>query len=150
MGRMTRKKAAEVAEQLHIDEDQLLELPSDDAVILKTSSDGPGGRARSPLGEIALNSTDNTSDDSTDLRKSTRSRTGGRKGGKGKKNNFATSTTSKPYEFDYNATDNIEPDENDSAPSPASEKAAEDLLKDIPKCKTFRFIYCNIAILPPL
>lgn len=47
-GRMTRAKAAEVAEQLHIDEDAVLDLSS----VANTPE-----KAREPLGEITSNST---------------------------------------------------------------------------------------------
>ncbi|KAK5715715.1 hypothetical protein LTR17_016703 [Elasticomyces elasticus] len=81
MPRMTRAKAAEVADKLHVDEDAVLELPSEiaDATMLKT----PEAVERTPLIEIAPNS-GGTTDDSmnVELRKSTRARKGGKKGRK--------------------------------------------------------------------
>ncbi|KAK5697316.1 hypothetical protein LTR97_007453 [Elasticomyces elasticus] len=83
MPRMTRAKAAEVADKLHVDEDAVLELPSDvaDATMLKT----PEAVDRTPLIEIAPNS-GGTMDDSVnmELKKSTRARKGG-KTAKGRK-----------------------------------------------------------------
>ncbi|KAK5688877.1 hypothetical protein LTS10_000856 [Elasticomyces elasticus] len=81
MPRMTRAKAAEVADKLHVDEDAVLELPSEiaDATMLKT----PEAVERAPLIEIAPNS-GGTTDDSmnVELKKSTRARKGGKKGRK--------------------------------------------------------------------
>lgn len=75
MPRMTRAKAAEVAEQLHIDEDAVLELPSDDALLdLKAS-------VREPLGDLAPNRTSGglEEEQNSQLRKSTRGQKGGHK-----------------------------------------------------------------------
>ncbi|KAK3653234.1 hypothetical protein LTR56_004770 [Elasticomyces elasticus] len=83
MPRMTRAKAAEVADKLHVDEDAVLELPSEiaDATMLKT----PEAVERTPLIDIAPNS-GGTMDDSVnmELKKSTRARKGG-KTAKGRK-----------------------------------------------------------------
>ncbi|KAK5745183.1 hypothetical protein LTR17_001635 [Elasticomyces elasticus] len=83
MPRMTRAKAAEVADKLHVDEDAVLELPSEiaDATMLKT----PEVVERTPLIDIAPNS-GGTMDDSVnmELKKSTRARKGG-KTAKGRK-----------------------------------------------------------------
>ncbi len=139
MGRMTRKKAAEVAEQLHIDEDDLLELPSDDlAVATKANlkSTTPEPKDRPPLGEIAPNSAESKSqpeDEGHELRKSTRGKKGKKSGAKGKKNNPAAGTATQPEISLANDIVDVLPDEYDSAPSPASEKAAEDLTRDIPE-----------------
>ena len=136
MGRVTRKKAAEIAEQLHIDEDALLDISGDDAAIIKAKASTPDPTDRAPLGELAPNSADsiNHSDDGgQELKKSVRGKKGGKKAAaKGKKNNLAASTASQPAE---DPQDEVLPDDNDSAPSPASEKAAEDLMKDVPECK---------------
>ncbi|KAK5715437.1 hypothetical protein LTR15_010081 [Elasticomyces elasticus] len=84
MPRMTRAKAAEVADKLHVDEDAVLELPSeiaDATMLMKT----PEAVDRTPLNEIAPNS-GGTMDDSVnmELKKSTRARKGG-KTAKGRK-----------------------------------------------------------------
>lgn len=133
---MTRKKAAEVAEQLHIDEDALLDIPSDDVALLKAKASTPEPNDRAPLGELAPNSADSTShsdDGVPELKKSVRGKKGGKKaGGKAKKTDLTASTASQAAE---DPQDNVLPEENDSAPSPASEKAAEDLMKDVPECK---------------
>ena len=137
MGRVTRKKAADLAEQLHVDEDTILELP-DETLAAKAKARTPEPSDDRPaLGELAPNSADSKSqseDQSQELKKSTRGNKGGKKGGaKNKKNNLATSTISLSEASD--GQQEVLPDEKDSAPSPASEKAAEDLMKDIPECK---------------
>jgi hypothetical protein len=136
MGRVTRKKAAEIAEQLHIDEDALLNVSGDEAAIIKAKASTPDPTDRAPLGELAPNSADSNShseDGGQELKKSVRGKKGGKKGAvKGKKNNLAASTASQPAE---DPQYEVLPDDNDSAPSPASEKAAEDLMKDVPECK---------------
>ncbi|KAK3722760.1 hypothetical protein LTR37_002332 [Vermiconidia calcicola] len=134
--RMTRKKAAEVAEQLHIDEDELLARPYDDpSAIAKVATPEPADRA--PLGDIAPNSAESKSqsdDGAQELKKSTRRKKPRKLGpGRGKKNNPAASTTSVADVADEDGSKEVIPDEDDSAPSPASEKAAEDLLKDVPE-----------------
>ena len=136
MGRMTRKQAAEVAEQLHIDEDDLLNLPSDD-IAAKADILTPGPNERAPLADLAPNSADSKSDDvEHELKKSTRGRKGGKKGGtKSNKKILGASTTSEGHLSNELDAGKVLPDEMDSAPSPASEKAAEDLMKDIPGCK---------------
>ena len=143
VGRMTRKQAADIAQELHVDEDAVLGIPSDDIAILKASVSTPNPSDRAPLGELAPNSADSNShsDDGTqELKKSTRGRKGAKKGGaRGKKNDLGASTASQPAE---GFQDTVLPDDNEFAPSPASEKAAEDLMKDIPEreymcsCKT--------------
>lgn len=138
MGRMTRKKAAEVAEQLHIDEDELLVQPIDEGVLVaKTSAIEFDTSSRPPLGELAPNSADSKSpsEDDGEMRKSTRGRKGKKSAAKGKIPDLAASTVSRPDVTNGNETQEVVPDDNDSAPSPASEKAAEDLLKDGPERK---------------
>ena len=136
MGRVTRQKAAEIAEQLHIDEDALLDIPSDDIAAMKATASTPDPTDRAPLGELAPNSADSNShseDGGQELKKSVRGKKGVKKGGaKSKKNNLGASTASQAAE---DPQDEVLPDDNDAAPSPASEKAAEDLMKDIPECK---------------
>ena len=137
MGRMTRKKAAEVAENFHVDADKVLALPSDDAV-LEAKQTTPEPNDRAPLGELAPNSAESKSpseDTTQELRKSTRGKKGGKKGGaKVKKTNLAASTASQIDTTEDPAE--VLPDDVDSAPSPASEKAAEELMKDVPECKS--------------
>ena len=135
---MTRRKAAEVAEQLHVDEDDLLQLPSDDvaAARAKTSTaETPEPRERAPLGDLAPNSADSKSqsDDGTqELKKSVRGKQGAKSGGsRSKRNNLAASTASQPVV----GPQAVLPDKHDSATSPASETAAEDLIVDAPECK---------------
>ncbi|KAK4896597.1 hypothetical protein LTR27_005515 [Elasticomyces elasticus] len=84
MPRMTRAKAAEVADKLHVDEDAVLELPSeiaDATMLMKT----PEAVERTPLIDIAPNSGGTMDDNSSvELKKSTRARKGG-KTAKGRK-----------------------------------------------------------------
>ena len=138
MGRITRKKAAEVAETLHIDADAVLQL-EDDSGLSKVGGLRIELDERMPLGELQSNSADNNSqsdDGSQELRKSTRSRAGAKKSTKGKKNLAASTASPAELPEASNASQEVLPDENDSTPSPASEKAAEELLKDIPECKS--------------
>lgn len=135
MGRVTRKKAAEIAEQLHVDEDVVLESNADDAAVIAKMTT-PEHDNRAPLGEIEPNSAESRSveeeeEPAQELKKSTRGRKTGKKGGaKGKKNNLAASTETLPE-----TADDVVPDDNESAPSPASEKAAEDLSRAEPECE---------------
>ena len=139
MGRITRKKAAEGADALHIDEEAVLELGEEDENIQFTRNAKElvlVPRDREPLGELESNSLESKSqsdDAAQELKKSTRGKKGSKRGGKGKKNNLAASTASQLEipEVVINQPE-VLPDENDSTPSPASEKAAEELLKDIP------------------
>ena len=132
---MTRRKAAEVAEALHVDEDALLAVPNENLPIsAKEATPEPTDRA--PLGELAPNSAESksqTEDQTQELRKSTRGKRAGKKvAARCKKNDLAASTTSTVFDD----AQEVLPDENDSTPSPASEKAADELLKDVPECKS--------------
>lgn len=130
--RLTRKKAAELADQMHIDEDALLEPPIED-LLLQAKAHTPEPNDRPALGEIAPNSADSKTqpeEGAQELRKSTRGKKGGKKAGeKGSKNNLKASTAD-PADT-TNQQQEVSPDESDSAPSPASEKAADDLMKDV-------------------
>lgn len=134
MGRVTRKQAAEIADKLHVDEDAVLEMNAEDSAI-KAKLATPEHGGRSPLGEIEPNSAESKKQEEDpveepveELKKSTRGRKAGKKGGaKGKKNNLAASTTALPEDCD------IVPDDNESAPSPASEKAAEEVISPQPE-----------------
>lgn len=136
MGRVTRQKAAEIAEQLHVDDEALLDLSNDDAALIKAKAAITDPADRAPLGELAPNSVDSCShseNETQELKKSVRGKKGAKKGGaKSKKNNLAASTASQPAE---DPQDEVLPDGNESAPSPASEKAAEDLMRGIPECE---------------
>ena len=137
MGRMTRKKAAEVAEQLHVDESVVLELPDENIITaVKVATPEPNG-SRLPLGELVPNSADSKSqsdDQSQELSKSTRGRKGVKKtGAKNRKDHLAASTASQPARADSEQQDL--PNEFEPEPSPASEKAAEDLTKDFENCE---------------
>lgn len=80
MPRLTRAKAAEVAEQMHVDEDAILEEN------MKVGTPEPSDR--NALEDLAPNSAGSGKDESREvaqLKKSTRGRKAGKKGGKGKK-----------------------------------------------------------------
>ncbi|KAK4549944.1 hypothetical protein LTR36_005245 [Oleoguttula mirabilis] len=128
MGRMTRAKAAEVAEKLHVDEDVVLGLPSENGGVVLNRT--PEKVDRSPLVEIAPNSGSGQDDEAetTALRQSTRSRKGGKRGVKGKKG-LGASTASQPET-------ELVPDEKEAVSSPASEATMEDLVKDEPTVDT--------------
>ena len=134
MGRMTRKKVADLAESLHVEEDALLDASTENAV-RDAKAYTPEPTDRAPLGELEPNSADSKtpSEDATqELKKSTQGKKGGKKGGAKKKNLAASAGPHLEYN---NGQQEVLPDENDSAPLPASEKAAEDLMKDVPECK---------------
>ncbi|KAK5127603.1 hypothetical protein LTR85_006943 [Meristemomyces frigidus] len=129
MGRMTRAKAAEVAEKLHVDEDVVLGLPSENGGVILNQT--PERALRSPLGEIAPNSgSGQDEEDIAELRKSTRSRRGGKKGAKSKKTNLAASVASRPDSL--GELPEVAPDETEAVSSPASEAAAEGLMAEGP------------------
>ena len=122
MGRMTRAKAAQVAEELHVDEDAVL----DSGLDLKMRT--PERDERAPLGEIAPNSGSGQEEESevADMRKSTRGRKGGKKGVKGKKTNLAASTASTATQPEtLEETEDVMDDVREAVFSPASEAAAD-------------------------
>lgn len=137
MGRVTRKKAAEIAEQLHVDEDAVLDMNTDEAAV-KANLAAPQHSDRSPLGELEPNSAESENpeeDPVEEFRKSTRSRKAGKKGtAKGKKNDLAAGVATLPEQAE------TVPDYNDAAPSPASEKAAEELISPEPECESISSI----------
>lgn len=121
---MTRAKAAEVAEKLHVDEDVVLGLQSENGGVVLNKT--PERVERSPLGDITPNSGGAGEDaeaDTAELRKSTRSRKAGKKGGKGKKNNLGASIASQP-EMTEDLPEAV-PDEREAASSPAREVAQD-------------------------
>lgn len=134
MGRMTRAKATEIAEQMHIDEDAVLDLSSHAQETATLST--PKAEARPPLSDIAPNSGRSKQSTEADVErvKPATAKKGGKKGAKAnKKNNtnpFGDSTTAA-------AEDPLEviPDEIESVPSPASRAASDDLMKDEPERK---------------
>ena len=119
-----------------MDGDVLLDFPSENAIV-DTKSHTPEPSGRPALGEIEVNSADSKSqseDMAQGLRKLTRGRKVGKKGAAKKEKNPAASTASPANSSDDQG---ILPDENESAPSPASEKAAEDLMKDFQERKLY-------------
>lgn len=129
MGRMTRAKAAEVAEKLHIDEDAVLELPGEHGVV-DVKSQSPESEERTVLGEIANNSGGSRADDDSEtaeLKRSTRGRKAGRKGGKGKKGVLAASTASTASLLEEGEGVEVVADGREAGLSPASEVDADGL-----------------------
>lgn len=96
MTRMTRARAAEVAETLHVDEDAVLGIPDEKISSLKPATP-PRERSRSPLGELAPNSAESKESEHP-AEKQTRGRKGGKKTAKGKKKDMSASTASQPEE----------------------------------------------------
>jgi len=143
MGRVTRKKAAELAESLHIDEDAVLELDQENSTVIDAklaAEQITSPMDRSPLGEIATNSGDNNSQSdlgAQELRKSTRSKKGGKKGAKSNKDTLSASTATQPELSGMGkaAAETVLQDQSDVIPSPASERAAEELMKDMGICE---------------
>ena len=143
MPRMTRAKAAEVAEHLHIDEDAVLELPSDEADVKLNTTPEPDERA--PLGEITPNSGGSREEDSeaAELKKSTRGKKGGKIGAKGKKNNVGTSTGSQAEAVDE-ASEAI-PEGQNAAASPVNEAAEDGIMQDASKGRFYGDLLCSIS-----
>ncbi|EGP82985.1 uncharacterized protein MYCGRDRAFT_111542 [Zymoseptoria tritici IPO323] len=129
MGRMTRAKAAEVAGMLHVHEDALLEPPCDNPEM--AGQVNPDGLNRKPLGEISGNigiseDNDNEMGDIGGAVKSKKVM---------EQNVECQNETSSNYTSLAQAGDRpgeVMPDSVESVPSPASEAAAEDLMKDAP------------------
>ncbi|GAB1741354.1 hypothetical protein NU219Hw_g6591t1 [Hortaea werneckii] len=118
MGRMTRAKAADLAEKLHVDEDAVLEMPEhDENAIAKLEM--PEKDERLPLGEIAPNSGSGHEDEVADMKKSTKGRKTAKKGAKGRKKDLAA-----------NANAQMEVEEEEE--KPAVEDAAEEALSEEP------------------
>lgn len=155
MPRLTRAKAAEVAEQLHIDEDAVLELhQADDENHLAGGGNLNGDdqnsilaspKRRPALVEIAQNSTrtgraatvtfidadDGENDDNTLIGKPTTTTTkrGGRKAGhNGGRQRSALRAKHHDDDDDAAIVAEILPDDMDAPLSPASLRAAEELL----------------------
>ncbi|EME85050.1 uncharacterized protein MYCFIDRAFT_195924 [Pseudocercospora fijiensis CIRAD86] len=133
MGRMTRAKAAEVAEKLHVDEDAVLELPSEDVV---KGIQAPGDNERTPLGEVSVNSAGSKAEiEDAEVKSAPTSKKGGKKGRKGKKKNKSALDASTSSAPDADRDEDIIPDEHESQPSPASRAASQELSNDIPRCE---------------
>ena len=122
MGRVTRKQAAEIAEQLHVDEDAVLDMEENKVAINAQLATPEPNNNRPALGEIEPNSAERSTADEEpvqELKKSTRGRKGAKKNAtKGKKNDLAANTSQ---------SNDVTPDELESMPSPASQKAVDDL-----------------------
>lgn len=136
---MTRAKAAEVAEKVQVHQDSnVLDTISEAREIADiTSPAGSEGEQRAALGEIAPNSANNkqvedeTEADNKILFKG--------KNRHHKKTNGCQRETDVPGASGSEPLHGVLPDDDDSAPSPASQAAASDLSKDVPECK---WLYC--------
>lgn len=118
MGRMTRAKAADLAEKLHVDEDAVLEMPEHDENAL-AKPETPKKDERSPLGEIAPNSGSGHEDEVVDMKKSTKGRKTAKKGAKGRKRDLAASA-------------NVQTEVEEEEAKPGVEDAAEEALNGEP------------------
>ncbi|KAI7194569.1 hypothetical protein KC363_g2008 [Hortaea werneckii] len=118
MGRMTRAKAAEFAEKLHVDEDAVLEMPDHDEIAI-AKLETPKNDERPPLGEIAPNSGSGYEDEVADMKKSTKGRKTAKKGTKGGKKDKAASA-------------NIQAEVEEEEVMPVVEDAAEEAFNDEP------------------
>ncbi|KAF2771193.1 hypothetical protein EJ03DRAFT_372934 [Teratosphaeria nubilosa] len=137
MGRMTRAKAAEVAEKLHIDEDAVLAIPSEGGADLKTAT--PKKDERTPLGEIAPNSGGSKEEDSevAELKNSTRGRKTGKKGRKGNRNidDLGADTANELDEPNDEGPQVVE-DNRVASHLPADDSAASSLDEDDKGCES--------------
>ncbi|KAI7153777.1 hypothetical protein KC349_g8133 [Hortaea werneckii] len=118
MGRMTRAKAADLAEKLHVDEDAVLEMPEHDENAIE-KLETPKKDERPPLGEIAPNSGSGPEDEVVDMKKSTKGRKAAKKGAKGRKKDLAASA-------------NVQTDVEEEEEKPVVEDAAEEALDGEP------------------
>lgn len=118
MGRMTRAKAANLAEKLHVDEDAVLEMPEHDKnAIAKLET--PEKDERPPLGEIAPNSGSGHEDEVADMKRSTKGRKTAKKGAKGRKKDLAASA-------------NAQMEVEEEGGKPGVDDAAEEALSEEP------------------
>jgi hypothetical protein len=120
---------------LHIHEDALLELPSDNPELAGQHT--PDNLQRKPLGEIAGNNGSTKDDIEVEMR-NTRAAVKSRKNTQDEAEDI--NATSNEYISVAHAGDQsaeVIPDTHDSVPSPASEAAAADLVKDVPECKSY-------------
>ncbi|KAK6436520.1 hypothetical protein LTR95_007291 [Oleoguttula sp. CCFEE 5521] len=104
MPRVTRAKAHAIAEEMHIDEDEVLDLKSDPATENPGTPESSGSQ-RAALGELAPNSAGSKEggDAAEALKGEGKMRKGGRKG-KGKKEDLGASTMTQPEEIEDLAT----------------------------------------------
>ncbi|KAK6438027.1 hypothetical protein LTR95_005776 [Oleoguttula sp. CCFEE 5521] len=100
MPRVTRAKAHAIAEEMHIDEDEVLALKSGPATE-NPGTPGPSGSQRPALGELAPNSAGSKDgiEGNEALKGEGKTRKGGRKG-KGKKEDLGASTMTQPEDIE--------------------------------------------------
>lgn len=124
MGRMTRAKAAEVAEKLHIDEDAVLELPSD-ARTPEKAEDG-----RPPLGELTPNSAGSAQKEEVAAEeRRVKVKKAPRKIAKGRKNAAGSGV-----KVEMGDSAEVVLDDREAVESPAGETAAEGWAKEVSEC----------------
>lgn len=137
---MTRAKAAEVAEQTHVHEDVVLDRTIELSEARETTdittglTTGPKIGQRAPLGEISPNSLTNDSHEHIQAERRTPSKDD--KSCQHESN--GCQCQGDPHAAGGSVSEQLHevlPDQNDSAPSPASQAAAHDLLKEVPDCK---------------
>lgn len=129
---MTRAKAAAVAEQLHIDEDALLELNAQkDDLVAALSQTGN----RSALRELSPNSVSSNVDEeaaverehTTELKE-----TGDKRASKGTDDDTLNASPTSALDT---GLPEVMPDEHEVAQSPASKAASDDLVANVPECE---------------
>lgn len=125
MPRMTRAKAAEVAETLHVDADQVLDLPDDFATDDAKAQLGDPAQ-RSPLEELTVNHETAPQALKTSHRRSKR----GKRAGAVDVDDQADSEPSSLAEIADDTHATVQ-DEGDSTPSSVRQNAAEDPSEDV-------------------
>ena len=136
MGRITRAKAAEVAEKMHIDEDAVLDLPSDAIDPALALCTPVKSEQRQALGELEPNSAGSGHTDidlPSELKKShLKKATRNKKANSDTRGSEASASTESLL---ASAPPEVMADEVEVAGSPASKAASEDLMKDLPECE---------------
>ncbi|CAK1362621.1 unnamed protein product [Cercospora beticola] len=147
MSRMTRAKAAAVAEQLHIDEDALLELNAQkDDLVAALSQTGNRGALR----ELSPNSVSSNIDEEAEVERefiTEPKETGDKRAWKGTDNDTlnASSTSATGAQLPE-----VMPDEHEVAQSPASKAASDDLVANVPEFEASHLpLHDNRATTPP-
>lgn len=134
MSRITRAKAAKVAEKLHIDGNAVLSMDSDERKALSLT---PEPKERAPLAEVAPNSAGSNPDTATEEEDRDKTSQGKRKGemntrSRGKKNGNTTGQG----ESNGNAAEELledRPKETESMQSPTPPVSS---VKRVPECKS--------------
>ncbi|KAI5359829.1 hypothetical protein Slin15195_G116900 [Septoria linicola] len=142
MGRMTRAKAAAVAEELQIDQDALLAMDATNSA--SALSPTPRPEERGPLCDISPNSTSSKYEAEVGVQRNTTTEMSNmnNKNARSDKNiNTLDASTASTASAQDEESPEVIPDEVEVAQSPASQAASDDLLKDIQECQ-----YANMPL----